>query len=473
MPKHFAEIVFSISSCFKLPHQGSSQIRYNSLQLPVPARTLDRYGISDRAGATVASAVLQDVGIIHEEDNKSIIDKTRYVALKETNLKCILKYLDESHITTDELKVIGCDGTNIDVGKHSGIIVQLEKHLNRPLQWFVCQSHANQLPLRHLINFLDGSITGPKGFCGPIGQALKGCESLPIANLFISIYFFITVNSNIIESNIPALNDSVKTDIITDQKSIIGICDAISKRTVDEKLSKRSPGIIVHSRWLRTANRILRLYVPTAEPSENLVVLVTFISKVYGPMWFIIETKPSCLQEALNVWKTIQLSRYLPKKDVIDPIILRYFAHPENIPLGMLGNTRQHIRELAVHQISKARSSNIQQSLRQFQVPNSLNINASSYMDLIDWSTLVITELLSPMVLPVEVFIEIVKNPDTSMIFSEIKSYPCHTQAVERAVKIVTEASATVCGNENRDGVIGAKLESREMMPSFGIEARL
>ncbi|KAG5868651.1 hypothetical protein JTB14_031711 [Gonioctena quinquepunctata] len=87
-------------------------------------------------------------------------------------MKCILKYLDEFHITTYELKVIGCDGTNVNVGKHAGIIVQLEKHLNRPLQWFVCQLHANELPLRYLINSLDGSTTGPKGFCGPIGHAL-------------------------------------------------------------------------------------------------------------------------------------------------------------------------------------------------------------------------------------------------------------------------------------------------------------
>ncbi|KAG5878657.1 hypothetical protein JTB14_030856 [Gonioctena quinquepunctata] len=60
-------------------------------------------------------------------------------------MKCILKYLDESHIT-EELKVIGCDGTNVSVGKHLEIIVQLEKHLNRPLRWFVCQLHANELP---------------------------------------------------------------------------------------------------------------------------------------------------------------------------------------------------------------------------------------------------------------------------------------------------------------------------------------
>ncbi|KAG5899218.1 hypothetical protein JTB14_034476 [Gonioctena quinquepunctata] len=187
-------------------------------------------------------------------------------------------------------------------------------------------------------------------------------------------------------------------------------------------------------------------------------------------MWFIIEIKPSRLQGTFDVWKTIQLSGFLPKnlEEVIDPVILRYFAHPEDILFGMLGDTRHHIRELAVRRIFKARSSNIQQSLRQFEVSNSLNINASSYMDLIDWSTLVITEPPLTMGLPVEVLIDIVKNPDTSMLFSEIKSYRCHTQAVERAVKIVTEASATVCGSENRDGVMRAKLESRGIIPPFG-----
>ncbi|KAB0805378.1 hypothetical protein PPYR_02348 [Photinus pyralis] len=253
------------------------------------------------------------------------------------------------------------------------------------------------------------------------------------------------------------------------------MCGAISKGTVDEKLSKRSPGKMVHSRWLTTANRILRLYVSTDEPSENLVILVTFILKVYAPMWFIIKSKPSCLQGAFNVWKMIQLSRYLPKnlKDVIDPVIFRnsYFAHPENILLGMLGDTREHIRELAVRRILKARRSNIQQFPRQFEVPNSLNINASCYTDLIDWSwgTLVINEPPLTIGLSEAVLLnDFVKNPGTSMRFSEIKSYPCHTQAVERAVKIVTEASGTVCGSDNRDGVIRAKLESRKIMPSFG-----
>ncbi|CAH1099116.1 unnamed protein product [Psylliodes chrysocephalus] len=280
-------------------------------------------------GAAVASAVLQDIGIINEDKSSIIDNKIRRARGKkregilETNQnsslpglffderkdetlkmedgrrrkireqhitlikmpesvylthvcpesgtssnirKYILEYFDKSQITTDYLRVIGCDGTNVNVGKYSEIIANLEKYLDRPSQWFICQ----------LLDF------------------------------------------NIIELNIPALDESVRTDLSTDQKYLYDICDSISKGTVDENLSTRSP-----------------------EP-----------------------------------------------------------------PLTMG--------------------------------------------------------------LPEEVLNDIVKNPATSMLFSEIKSYPCHTQAVEWAVKIVTEASAAVCGGDNRDGVIRAKLESHRIMPSFG-----
>ena len=46
---------------------------------------------------------------------------------------------------------------------------------------------------------------------------------------------------------IPVLDESVRTDLSTDQKYLFDICDAISKGTVDENLCKRSPGKVVHN----------------------------------------------------------------------------------------------------------------------------------------------------------------------------------------------------------------------------------
>ena len=45
--------------------------------------------------------------------------------------------------------------------------------------------------------------------------------------------------------------------------------------------------------------------------------------------------------------------------------------------------------------------------------------------------------------------------------------FPCHTQAVERAVKLVAEASACVVDSSESDGYIITKLQSRKKMPQF------
>ncbi|GBL74921.1 hypothetical protein AVEN_242100-1 [Araneus ventricosus] len=58
----------------------------------------------------------------------------------------------------------------------------MELTLNRPLQWFVYQLHANELPLRHLFAHVNGTTTGPRSFTGEIGKSLAGCEKLPVVS---------------------------------------------------------------------------------------------------------------------------------------------------------------------------------------------------------------------------------------------------------------------------------------------------
>ncbi|GBM83545.1 hypothetical protein AVEN_272013-1 [Araneus ventricosus] len=45
--------------------------------------------------------------------------------------------------------------------------------------------------------------------------------------------------------------------------------------------------------------------------------------------------------------------------------------------------------------------------------------------------------------------------------------FPSHMKAVERIVKLVTQASRKRVGSENRDGFIRATLESRKQMSQF------
>ena len=47
-----------------------------------------------------------------------------------------------------------------------------------------------------------------------------------------------------------------------------------------------------------------------------------------------------------------------------------------------------------------------------------------------------------------------------------IEKFPCHTQAVERIIKEVTDALLKVCGYEAHGGYIRSRLESRAKIPS-------
>lgn len=68
----------------------------------------------------------------------------------------ILTYSKSKSVELSEISVVGCDGTIVNTGFKGGVIRLMEEELKKPLQWFVCQLHSNELPLRHLLLHLDG-----------------------------------------------------------------------------------------------------------------------------------------------------------------------------------------------------------------------------------------------------------------------------------------------------------------------------
>lgn len=351
----------------------------------------------------------------------------------------------------DSVVVIGCDGTVVNTGRKNGVIVQLEKKLKRPLQWFICMLHANELPLRHLLHFSDGSTTEPQGFSGEIGKLLETCEKMPV------------VRFQPIEAEMPDVDVAI---LSTDQKYLYQACNAISSGNFSFDLFKRNPGPLAHSRWLTCANRILRLYAATEVPSTNLKILSSFVIKVYAPTWYSIKVKSSCLDGSKHLLGMIQRSRFLPKNmlEIVDPVIQRnaYFAHPENILLCMLNDNKCYLRELALRRILKTRNIiTPRERIREFIIPK-LNFEATTFDELIDWQN---CELSEPPILasiPNDHLNQLIKAvPEMDLV-----KFPCHTQA-ERMVKIVSEASLAVSGEESRDGYVMAKLQSRSEMPVF------
>ena len=56
----------------------------------------------------------------------------------------------------------------------------LEESTKKPLQWIECLLHCNELPLRHLINDIDGKTSGPAFFTGLIGSRLSDYHKLSV-----------------------------------------------------------------------------------------------------------------------------------------------------------------------------------------------------------------------------------------------------------------------------------------------------
>src|SRR6218665_3755490 len=138
----------------------------------------------------------------------------------------------------------------------------------------------------------------------------------------------------------------------------------------------------------------------------------------------------------------------------------------------MLSYERPHIRELAFRRTCilaarKETASTSTTTVRQFRVPKR---HLEDYTELVDWQSI---DRCSPPVM---------KNMSDSEIITFVKSratnkvdypkFPCHTQRTKRCIKLVTLASAAVCGEERRDGFIHARLHSRNIMKQFNYKAQ-
>lgn len=520
-----------IDEDFKLPKSEIKSPWQMRVKLKNTALTSDRFGLSDRATAAVASSLLQDFGIVTDEDNTYVVDKNKlrreksvnrsvlqmqneekhnplqglyfdgrkdntlviekvnskqfrrtikeehYTILKEPGsvyighvspssgsaediANSIISYLTETGFSLQELDVVGCDGTVTNTGWKTGVIRKIEEHIKRPLQWGGCLLHFNELPFRHLFQALDGETTGPKSFSGPIGTQLSKCEKLPV------------VNFDSIECEIPDIDRKI---LSRDQQYLLDISCAIKAGNCPEDLSAREPGPLSHSRWLTTANRVLRLYISIENPTDEHKILASFILKSYMPVWFQIKTSKYFTNGPEHVFEVIKSSRFLPENllKVIDPVIERnaFFAHPENLLLSMIVDKRDHVRELGYRRIIKARNvASKRKSIRSFQTPK-INFQAKDHIEMIHWGT---TTLSPPPLLRRVTDQEIwskVKSSGTAAEWN-FNKFPCHTQAVERCVKLVTEASQKVVGFSSRDGFIRTTLLSRSSMPSFSSKSK-
>ena len=98
--------------------------------------------------------------------------------------------------------------------------------------------------------------------------------------------------------------------------------------------------------------------------------------------------------------------------------------------------------------------------VRKFRVPK-LNFKAKTYTELFDWNT---TPLYEPAIL-MQLSDDEIKGIIEALLV--VPNYPCHTQSVERAIWLITEAATSVIGHDARDRFIRQRMRSRKMIGRF------
>ena len=384
-------------------------------------------------------------GIIKEEHISLVAEPcSRYIGHVTTLLgnatdECNVIYkfsLNELSGGLNELLVLGCNGTNVNTGWKGGVLRKLEEKLGRPMQGIVCLIHFNELPFRSIFEFINGPTSGPHTYTGPIGSKFPGCEKLSI------------VKYKTMDCDIPKL---VSSDLSKDQRYLLEISKAIRSGTCPDELRLRNPGRIHKACWLTTANRILRLFISTKTPCAKMRELVRYLLSVYVPMWFSIRKNHSIADGTRHLFETIRRSRYLPVKyrTVVDNSIARnaYFAMPENILLSMMTDHRPAVRKEALNKILKAeeKAQNNEIPLLRYNVVPKINFKANDYTKIINWSSSEISVTVPPVLRNVTNEELVAKLSNTELVPEwNFSKFPCHTMAVERTFKLVTEASATL-----------------------------
>ena len=291
---------------------------------------------------------------------------------------------------------------------------------------------------------LIGSTESSSQWKGAIRKSLETCETLSLSSKGIQRI-----------SGGPSLPELDVKNLSRNQAYLYKIIKAIQFGVIDKTLLREKPGPMSHARWLTTACRICRLCISQDQPCEELHLLTTFVVDHYGPIWFSIKSNPWCTDGSKHFLEMIKLMQPLATaiKAVVWPVIQRnaYWAHHENVLLALLADSDTCNRELAIKRVTTIRqaSQSSKQDVRSFRVPK-VDQNMQNLKDRLPPMERSLTEPPLIKEISTEELNKFARNPLTIKI-------PCHSQGVERCIKMVTEVSQQVYGKDSRDGYIRAK----------------
>ena len=206
---------------------------------------------------------------------------------------------------------------------------------------------------------------------------------------------------------------------------------------------------------------------------------------MYFPIWFENKHYSKLTRESKNFFNLSQRIVSFPHQKVVEIALKvlqtnRFFAHPENILLGMLGDD-ENFQKIAVKKLCSLRLKGPSYPIKkdnfeggffeQVQFRQKCTAIQKCFIPKINFKTKSFHKMVN-LNLP-----DIHKPPATNQFsYEEINGFrlqplkldhPCHNQAVERHVKLVTEASASTAGHKRHDGMIRQRIQIRNVMTSF------
>lgn len=394
-------------------------------------RMIERNGakIVDRSKGIENITILQQPG-----DNFLGFTSVTSQATGENIFEAIRKFFSDKDVDISGLIAVGCDGAGVNTGEYKGIITRFEVLLRKPLHRVVCMLHLIECAFRRIFVAVDGVTKAPNHYSGPIGTVLNDCEKIAVIQF-----------RRILLENMPENIGEWK--LTNDQKYLIDISNAISTGVCTPRLAVRRPGKVHNARWMTTASRILRVYVSTKHPSDELVLMTKFIMKVYVPMWIGVKEKSTFNNGSRHLFNLIHLTRlHTPtltsciQQTIYDNY---YYAHSEMLLLTMITDEDFNIRKRALDMIYRIRREQREDVVRNFKRPENINYEAEHYSELIDW----VNEIHEPPItksIPWHILKAHYSNP------FEIPAIPVHNQATEHHIPVVHQAVERVSDRGQR-----------------------
>ena len=185
---------------------------------------------------------------------------------------------------------------------------------------------------------------------------------------------------------------------------------------------------------------------------------------VYIPTWFNIKIKHHWTEGPKNLLFQLKLLR-MQRKEIVN-ITWKYVqrsawnGHSETILQSMLCSNDEEERRWAVDKILSIRGDEglLGNTDVRYRITPMIDLEANELKHLIDWDE---SNIYEPLLTCSLTKTELRKLYDAPM---QVPAWSSHTQAVERCIKLVTDAAATVFGHEQREGYIKAQQLSRKLM---------